>query len=70
MMLRPRKAKLGGRGATLKPALPSAGILPAKARTILRDGEVRGTPLTPAQRGMFGAAAGRGRKKPSAGEYV
>lgn len=37
---------------------PSAGISPEKAKTILRDGEVRGHPLTSKQRGMFGAAAG------------
>lgn len=40
---------------------PSADIDPEKAKQILRDGEVRGHPLTEAQRGMFGAAAGRAR---------
>ncbi|MGQ9663456.1 MAG: hypothetical protein ACUVWX_14140 [Kiritimatiellia bacterium] len=38
---------------------PSANISPEKARQILRDGEVKGHPLSEAQRGMFGAAAGR-----------
>jgi hypothetical protein len=41
---------------------PSAGISPEKAKQILRDGEVRGHPLTPKQRGMFGAAAGHDRE--------
>jgi hypothetical protein len=39
---------------------PSAKISPQKAGQILSDGTVRGKPLTPPQRGMFGAAAGRG----------
>ena len=30
-----------------------------KAKKILRDGEIRGRKLTKAQRGLFGAAAGR-----------
>ena len=30
-----------------------------KAKKILRDGEIRGRKLTKAQRGFFGAAAGR-----------
>lgn len=38
---------------------PSDDISPAKARKILDDGEVHGKPLTEAQRGMFGAAAGK-----------
>lgn len=38
-------------------------IAPAKAKEILRDGTVHGKPLTPAQRGMFGAAAGRAPKR-------
>jgi hypothetical protein len=41
---------------------PSAGISPEKARQILKDGEVRGHPLTEKQRGLFGAAAGRGKQ--------
>jgi len=40
-------------------AEPSASISPEKARQILHDGTVHGHPLTDAQRGMFGAAAGR-----------
>lgn len=40
---------------------PSSKISASKARKILEDGSVRGHKLTPAQRGMFGAAAGRGR---------
>jgi len=38
---------------------PSSHVSPAKAREILDDGTVHGRPLTPAQRRMFGAAAGR-----------
>jgi hypothetical protein len=38
---------------------PSSGISSTKAREILHDGTVHGHPLTDAQRGMFGAAAGR-----------
>lgn len=43
------------------PEQPSADISPEKARRILKDGTVHGKPLTEAQRGMFGAAAGRGK---------
>lgn len=41
--------------------LPSetADVSPAKAKQILRDGTANGQPLTEAQRGMFGAIAGR-----------
>ena len=44
--------------------LPSeeADVSPEKAREILSDGTVHGKPLTEAQRGMFGAIAGRDRK--------
>jgi hypothetical protein len=42
---------------------PSAGISPTKARKILKDGEIGGKPLTKKQRGLFGAAAGRKKKK-------
>jgi hypothetical protein len=38
---------------------PSDDIAPDKAKEILRDGTVHGRPLTDAQRGMFGAAAGQ-----------
>ena len=31
---------------------------PAKARKILRDGKIRGKPLTPAQKRFFGAIVG------------
>lgn len=41
---------------------PSSDIDPGKARQILADGTIHGKPLTDAQRGMFGAAAGRGKK--------
>lgn len=34
---------------------------PEKARTILHDKSIRGHPLTPKQRGLFGAIAGKGR---------
>ena len=48
-------------------SLPSeeADITPEKARQILRDGEVHGKPLTEAQRGFFGAIAGKDREKDS-----
>jgi hypothetical protein len=46
-------------GETNPARLPSSRISPSKARRILHEGEVRGYPLTPAQRGMFGAAASR-----------
>ena len=38
-------------------ALPTA----AKAKEILRHGEIRGEPLTPKQKGFFGLRAGGGR---------
>ena len=42
---------------------PSSRISPRKAAKILRDGTVRGHKLTGKQRRMFGAAAGRKRRK-------
>ena len=42
---------------------PSSKINPTKARKILRDGKVRGKPLSKPQRGLFGAAAGRKKRK-------
>ena len=36
---------------------------PAKAREILRDGTAQGHPLTPKQKGFFGALAGKGKKR-------
>lgn len=36
---------------------------PQKARQILHDKEIRGHPLTKAQKGFFGALAGLGTKK-------
>ena len=53
----------GHHGDSKKAAQPSADISPEKAKQILRDDSAHGHPLTPAQRGMFGAAAGRARKK-------
>lgn len=41
--------------------LPSDKVTPQKARAILKDGEVRGHKLTEKQRGLFGAAASRGK---------
>jgi hypothetical protein len=41
---------------------PSADISPEKAKVILKEGEAKGHPLTEAQRGLFGAAAGRERE--------
>jgi hypothetical protein len=35
-----------------------ASVAPEKAKQILRDKEVRGHPLTPKQKGFFGARAG------------
>ncbi len=35
----------------------NAGITVEKAKTILREGEIRGKVLTPKQRGLFGARA-------------
>lgn len=35
---------------------------PEKARTILHDGSVRGHPLSPKQRGLFGSIASKGKK--------
>ena len=35
-----------------------SGVTRAKAKAILSDGETRGNPLTPAQKGLFGAIAG------------
>ena len=41
---------------------PSEHVGAEKAKTILREGEAKGHPLTEAQKGMFGAAAGRERE--------
>lgn len=35
-----------------------ASVKPEKAKKILKDGEVRGNPLTDKQKGFFGARAG------------
>ena len=45
--------------------LPSqtTDITPQKARKILEDKTVRGHPLTPKQRGFFGAVAGKSKKR-------
>lgn len=50
------------RGESMKKNQPSDNISPEKARQILHDGTVQGHKLTPKQRRMFGAAAGRGEK--------
>ncbi len=47
---------------------PSDRINPAKAKEILRDGTAHGHPLSPKQKGMLGAAAGRSNKKSQAGK--
>ena len=44
-------------------AQPSSKIDSDKARQILREGQIGGKPLTEAQRGLFGAAAGRGKSQ-------
>lgn len=41
----------------------SCPVSPAKARKILRDGSIRGKPLTKKQRGLFGMCAGKSKKK-------
>lgn len=41
---------------------PSRKISPGKAKKILKEGKARGKPLTKKQKGLFGAAAGRGKK--------
>ena len=38
-------------------------VTKAKAKKILRDGTIRGRPLTAKQRGMFGAIAGGNSRK-------
>lgn len=45
----------------IKGKYPSEDISPEKARQILKDKTAHGHKLTPAQEGMFGAAAGRGK---------
>lgn len=45
-----------------KPSQRKDAPSPAKAKQILRDDEVRGHPLTKAQKGFFGAVAGMGKK--------
>ena len=39
----------------------SARLSKSKAKTMLREGEVRGHPLTEKQKGLFGLIAGGGR---------
>lgn len=41
---------------------PSADIPKEKAKQILKEGEVGGKPLSEKQKGLFGAAAGKGEK--------
>jgi hypothetical protein len=43
-----------------------SAVAPAKARQILKDDEVRGHPLTPKQKGFFGARAGGAPEMPAA----
>jgi hypothetical protein len=45
-----------------KPSQRKDAPSPTKARQILHDKEVRGHPLTSAQRGYFGAIAAKARK--------
>lgn len=42
---------------------PSSKVPSAKACEVMRHGSVHGHKLTSAQKGMFGAACGRGKKK-------
>jgi len=39
---------------------PSADIPKEKAKQILKEGEVKGKPLSEKQKGLFGSAAGKG----------
>jgi hypothetical protein len=48
--------------ATKKPSQRKDAPSPAKAREILRDGTAQGQPLTPKQRGFFGAVAALAKK--------
>jgi hypothetical protein len=48
-----------------KRAAKGSSVSPSKAKTILRDDEVRGHPLTEKQRGFFGARAGGAPEKPA-----
>lgn len=41
---------------------PSDNFTPKKAKQMLKDDSAHGKPLTPAQKGMLGAAAGRDKK--------
>lgn len=45
-----------------KPSQRKDAPSPGKARTILRDQEIRGQPLTRKQQGFFGAIASKARK--------
>lgn len=48
-----------------KAKMPMKGmpVSQAKAKIIMHEGEIRGHPLTPKQKGMFGAIAGGNSKK-------
>ena len=43
-----------------------SSVTPEKAKTILKDDEVRGKPLTGKQKGFFGARAGGAPEMPAA----
>jgi len=43
--------------------MPKHGVSREKAKKILKDGEIRGKPLTKKQRGFFGARAGGAPRK-------
>jgi hypothetical protein len=45
-----------------KPSARKDAPSPTKARTILHDKEIRGHPLTKAQKGFFGAIVAMGKK--------
>lgn len=67
---RSRLPKVSAGPEPAPPKLPSAttGLSAGKAKQILSDGTVRGNPLTPPQKGLFGAIAGGagGAPKPRA----
>jgi hypothetical protein len=59
-----RRRTAGIRATSPKRPSQLAKVTQAKAKKILTDGTIRGTKLTPKQRGLFGAiAGGAGRRR-------
>jgi len=46
-------------GKRMDASMPSMDIPAAKAKQILKEGQIGGKPLTEKQKGLFGAAAGK-----------